>query len=398
MDDSVFVRPPMRSGPTGFWPLQIGGWTAFAAAMLLGRVGEFPGPVILLVEWPFALLGFLTTLLLHRFYLRSRLGAESSIRTLVLVVVASYLGGMLWTAGFHTYLHYVAVPLIPVVSPGSVNPFRRGPLLDNTVYNTLTLLAWSTVHVVLTYRDALFEQRSRVLRARAEARDAQLQVLAYQLNPHFLFNTLNSLRALIDEDRERARRMVTELSSFLRYALTERPLHMAPLAEEVSALQGYLAIESIRFEDRLDVQMEIAPDAAGCLVPAFLLIPLMENALKHGIPAAGGGPLRVRVSARLGSPETLVVVVENDGVWRDEAEPEIPVVDSAHVPLAGDGGVGLRNVRARLEHLFADRHRFAITQQGDQVRVMLELPAVRPDRHEYGTEAAVPPPHADRGE
>jgi hypothetical protein len=348
----------MRRSPTGFWPLQIGAWLAFAGAMSLGRVGEFPGPVIAVVELPFAALGFIATLLLHHVFVRLRLGTESSIRMLSIIAVASWVGGMLWTAAFHTYLHNVAVHLIAVVSPGSAIPFRRGPVLDNTVYNTLTLLAWSTLYVGLTYRDALFEQRARALRAVAEARDAQLQMLAYQLNPHFLFNTLNSLRAMIDEDRGRARLMVTELARFLRYALVERPLHVARLSEEVEAVRGYLAIESIRFEDRLDVQMEVQPAAADCLVPAFLLNPLVENALKHGVPAAGGGPLRVRIDARVREAGILSLVVENSGTL-----------------VAGSEGVGLSNVRARLEHLFADHHTFTIGQHGEQVRVCVEIPA-----------------------
>ncbi len=361
----------MRRSPTGFWPLQIGAWLAFAGAMSLGRVGEFPGPIIAVIEWPFAALGFTATLLLHHVFVRLRLGTESSVRMLSIIAAASWVGGMLWTAAFHTYLHNVAVHLIGVVSPESTIPFRRGPVLDNTVYNTLTLLAWSTLHVGLTYRDALFEQRARALRAVAEARDAQLQMLAYQLNPHFLFNTLNSLRAMIDEDRSRARLMVTELARFLRYALVERPLHLARLSEEVEAVRGYLSIESIRFEDRLDVQMEVQPDAEVCLVPAFILNPLVENALKHGVPADGGAPLRVRIDARVHEAGILSLVVENSGTL-----------------VAGNEGVGLRNVRARLEHLFADRHTFTIEQHGEQVRVCVEIPARSAEDQVHDAEVA----------
>jgi signal transduction histidine kinase len=363
----------MQRSPTGFWPLQVGGWLLFAAAMSLGRAGEWPAAVIMLIEWPFAALGFLTTLLLDRAFVNLPLGSASSARMRGIVVVASWLAGMLWTAAFHTYFHQVAIPLLPVVSPGNAPSFQRGPLLDNTVYNSLTLLAWSALRVVLSYREALFSQQAEALRAEAAARDAQLQMLAYQLNPHFLFNTLNSLRALIDEDRDRARAMVTALSHFLRYALVDRPMHLAPLAEEVEALQGYLAIEAIRFEDRLDVQLEVPPEAAVCLVPAFLLNPLVENALKHGVPEAGGGPLRVRVAARRVEPERLVLVVENTG--RLDPLPASAVGAGEGDALVGGNQVGLRNVRARLAHLYPGRHHFTITQQGDWVAVVVDLPA-----------------------
>jgi two-component system, LytTR family, sensor kinase len=377
----------MRRSPAGFWRLQVGGWLAFAAAMSIGRTGEFPAPVIAIAELPFAALGFMTTLVLAHVFVRLKPGTDSSARTLSIIALVSLGGGMLWTAGFHTYFHNVAIPLMPVISPGFAVPFQRGPLLDNTVYNSFTLLAWSTLYVGLSYRDALFEQQARALQAVAEARDAQLQMLAYQLNPHFLFNTLNSVRALIDEDRNRARLMVTELARFLRYALVERPLHMARLSEEVDALRGYLAVESVRFEDRLEVRVSVEPAAAECLVPAFLLNPLVENALRHGVPAAGGRPLRVSIDARLTADDTIRIVVENSGRLREPLDNPTAAPGADPALLNSGGGLGLRNVRARLEHLFPGHHRFDLAQVGDLVQVSLELPALHGERALQPTEA-----------
>ncbi len=374
------------NSPTGFWRLQVGGWLAFGAAMSLGRAGEFPALIIAIVTWPFALLGFVTTLILARVFVWLDLGTESSARMLSLIALMSFGGGMLWTATFNIYFHEVAIPLMPVVSPDFAIPFLRGPLLDNTVYNSLTLLAWSTLYIGLSFRDALFEEKARALQAVAAARDAQLQMLAYQLNPHFLFNTLNSLRALIDEDRDRARLMVTELARFLRYALVDRPLHLARLSEEIDALRGYLAVESVRFEDRLEVRVEVEPAAAECLVPAFLLNPLVENALKHGVPATGGRPLRVSIDARLTPQGTLAIVVENSGTLEEPAVSPAAVrpVDGA---LLNASGLGLRNVRTRLAHLFPGRHRFDLEQVGEIVRVSMEVPALDDERTMQLTEA-----------
>jgi signal transduction histidine kinase len=355
----------MQRSPTGWWPLQVGGWLLFAAAMSIGRAGEWPAAVILLIEWPFALLGFGTTLLLDRAFARLAVGGMTSARTLGLVVLGSWVAAMVWTATFHTYLHQVAIPSLPVVSPEGAPVFRRGPLLDNTVYNTMVLLVWSTLRLVLGYREALFAERDEALRAVAAARDAQLQMLAYQLNPHFLFNALNSLRALIHEDRDRAREMVTALSRFLRYAIVDRPLHLARLGEEVEALEGYLAIEKIRFEERLDVQVDVPPEAAACTVPAFLLNPLVENALKHGRPAAANGPLRVRITAQLVAPERLVLTVENTGHLGSPGD---------EAPVETSGRLGLRNVRARLAHLYPADHRFTLSQQDVWVRAVVDLP------------------------
>jgi two-component sensor histidine kinase len=358
----------MQRRLTGWWPLQVSGWLLFALAMSIGRASEWPVAVILLIEWPFALLGFGTTLLLDRALARVPLGTMTSARTLGLMVLASWLAAMVWTAVFHTYLHQVAIPLLPVVSPEGAPVFRRGPLLDNSVYNTMVLLVWSTLRMVLGYRDALAIERAEALRAVAAARDAQLQMLAYQLNPHFLFNALNSLRALIHEDRDRAREMVTALSRFLRYAIVDRPLHLARLGEEVEALEGYLAIEKIRFEERLDVEVHVPAEAAAIQVPAFLLNPLIENALKHGRPVDEHGPLRVRIRAHLMAPERLVLTVENTGHVGSLAD-EAPVVTSS--------GLGLRNVRARLAHLYPGDHHFTMSQQGEWVRVVVDLPTAR---------------------
>lgn len=354
--------------PAGYWPLQVGAWLAFAAAMSLGHVGEMPGTAILLVDGPYAALGFVATLVLYRCYRVVHVAEGSAARTVAIVTLGSWIVAMLWTAIFHRYLHGFAVPSIARMHPGVELPIRRGPVLDNTVYNTLTLLAWSTLYLGLLYRDQLQAQRDQALRAAAEAKDAQLRMLAYQLNPHFLFNALNSLRAMIDEDRTRARRMVTELAGFLRYALVERPLQLAPLGEEVAAVRGYLAIEAIRFEERLEVQVEVTPEAAECRVPAFLLNPLVENAVKHGRPT-DGGVLRLRVRGSIDADAQLVLEVENSGAL---ALGESRAPDGDRV-----GGVGLRNVRARLAHHFPGRHAIALVEDEGTVRVTITMPAAR---------------------
>jgi two-component system LytT family sensor kinase len=228
------------------------------------------------------------------------------------------------------------------------------------------------VRLGLQYNTALREQREQALRAVAAARDAQLRMLAYQLNPHFLFNTLNSIRALINEDRQRAREMVTALSGYLRYALVERPLHVALLEEEVASVRGYLAIEQVRFEERLDVRMDVEPAALRCEVPAFLLNPLVENAVRHGAAGTAGAPLVVRVEARLVEPDRLRLVVENSGRWAGGGSTASEADEDDDGP---PGGVGLANVRARLEALHPAEHRLEIEEADGRVRVLVELPA-----------------------
>jgi len=362
-----------RRGGRSYLFLNVGGWLFFGAAVMIGWLEQYPWDVILAIAPPYILIGFLLSLLLGVAYDRLAVGPASFGRAILISVAASYAGAVLWTATFYYYRHFGAsiVHSVIVGSPSSLS-FPPEWIFDGTLDNSLPLFGWSLVRLGLQYNTALREQREQALRAVAAARDAQLRMLAYQLNPHFLFNTLNSIRALINEDRQRARDMVTALAGYLRYALVERPLHVALLEEEVTSVQGYLAIEQVRFEERLDVRMEIEPAALRCEVPAFLLNPLVENAVKHGAAGVAGSPLALRVQARLVAPDRLTLVVENSGRWA--GAPAAP-------PNASDaddgrrGGLGLANVRARLEALHPGDHRIEIDEQDGRVRVLVELPA-----------------------
>jgi hypothetical protein len=366
-------RSPHR-GPTGYLLLNVGGWLLFGAAMMIGWLDVQPWQVILATTPVYVLIGFLLSLVLGVAYDRLGVGPESFGRALAISVTGSYAAGALWIVAYYYYRHFGAGFVhSAIIGAPSALAFRREWILDGTLVNGgLPLFGWSLVRLGLQYNTALREQREQALRAVAAARDAQLRMLAYQLNPHFLFNTLNSIRALINEDRQRAREMVTALSGFLRYAMVERPLHVALLEEEVASVRGYLAIEQVRFEERLDARVEVEPAALRCEVPAFLLNPLVENALKHGAAGAPGAPLVLRVQARLVAPDRLRLVVENSGRWAGGRTGR---------PAAGDGddglpgGVGLANVRARLAALHPAEHRIEIEEADGRVRVLVELPA-----------------------
>jgi hypothetical protein len=369
-----------RRGPSRYLLLNAGGWLLFGTAMMIGSLDVMPWHVILATESVYVLIGFLLSLVLRVVYDRLGVRPGSFGRTLAISVAISCAAGVLWNAAFHYHRYFGARILHSVIIGGpSLLTFRRESLLDGALtYCILPLFGWSLIHLGLQYNTALREQREQALRAVAAARDAQLRMLAYQLNPHFLFNTLNSIRALINEDRQRAREMVTALSGYLRYALVERPLHVALLEEEVASVRGYLAIERVRFEERLDARMEIEPAALRCEVPAFLLNPLVENALRHGTAGVPGAPLVLRVEARLVGPDRLRLVVENSGRWANGA-----TAAAATAADAGDGddrlpgGVGLANVRARLAAMHPGEHRIEIEEADGHVRVLVELPARR---------------------
>ena len=373
-DSREVASSDTRRRPNAKLLLNVGGWLLFGVAMMIGSLDVAPWDVILATESVYVLIGFLLSLLLGRVYDRLGVGPESFGRTLAIVVAGACLAGMLWNVAFYYYRHFgaAAVHSVMIGAPSPLR-FRPGWILDGAlVHCVLPLFGWSLVKLGFQYNTALREQREHALRAEAAARDAQLRMLAYQLNPHFLFNTLNSIRALINEDRQRARAMVTALSGYLRYALVERPLHVALLEEEVESVGGYLAIEKERFEDRLDARMEIDRAALRCEVPAFLLNPLVENALKHGAPGTVSQPLVVRVEARLKEPDRLLIVVENTGVWKGRPLRERAQGERDDGEL---GGVGLANVRARLRALYPGDHRVGMQHGCGRVRFLVELPA-----------------------
>jgi len=190
---------------------------------------------------------------------------------------------------------------------------------------------------------------------------AKLQALQMQLNPHFLFNTLHAISALMHQDVDAAERMLTRLSDLLRYALESTEAHEVPLKKEIEFLQRYLEIEQTRFGDRLQVRMEIDPAALDAQVPNLILQPLVENAIRHGIePHAQAGLVELRARAENG---TLELIVQDNGKGSAKSAP------------AGFG-LGLSNTRARLEQLYGAEHRLEIGDAesgGFRVRICVPM-------------------------
>jgi hypothetical protein len=209
--------------------------------------------------------------------------------------------------------------------------------------------------------DANLQERERALRAMATAQQSQLLMLRYQVNPHFLFNVLNSIWALVDENPAAIRSLVTRLSKFLRYSLATANTAFVTLDDEIGAIRNYLEIQRTRFEQKLKCEIEVAPEAGGVTVPPFLLQPLVENAIKFGMRTSRM-PLRVRISARMRG-DTLLVRVMNTGTWV--------------APDSGAGedgtGIGLANIRQRIGELFAQNAELRAFHRSGWVSFRLRL-------------------------
>jgi two-component sensor histidine kinase len=226
----------------------------------------------------------------------------------------------------------------------------------------LALLVFCAVHAVAVYYLSLQRAQLHLAQAQAAARDAELRALRLQVNPHFLFNTLNAVSALVSSGSGReATRMIARVSDFLRAALAHDGRHEHALAEELALLDAYLDIEKARLGERLRLTMTAGPDVLDAAVPYLVLQPLVENAIRHGIaPLTAPGRLDVRVE-RAGA--RLRVEVSNDGCH----------------PATGDGangaGIGLANVAERLRHLYGDEGELNAGWRDDgRFHVRLALP------------------------
>ena len=223
--------------------------------------------------------------------------------------------------------------------------YQKVSFVESNTGSITIMLAWSVLYFAIKSYRVFQDVRESALTSAAQAHEAQLKMLRYQLNPHFLFNTLNAISTLIlEQNTELANRMVTKLSSFLRYSLDNDPMQRITLAQELEALQLYLDIEKVRFEERLSLELNIEDQARTALIPSLLLQPLIENAIKYGIARAEGGGNLV-ISAKVFAGD-LLIELSDDG-------PGCELIDGQ---LPESKGVGLSNTRERLATIYGSGH------------------------------------------
>jgi hypothetical protein len=336
---------------SGFLRLQAVAWTAYAALHVVATLPAVqPGRVrdLIALKVIRAVGGFIVTTPLLPLWDRV-LGARGRP-----AVVAARAGALAFTLGnVWLVLDRVLLALARGLFPIDVDwrLFPRGFDLDYT----LALLVWSAAYVAFWHWRESARRERELLEARIVARDSQLEALRLQLNPHFLFNTLNSLRGLIAEDRDRAREMVTRLAAFLRQSVAAAPA--ARLDDEIALVRTYLDIEALRFEGPVDATIDIDPGAGRRLVPPLVLQPALENALKYGLPDAAG-VRRIRISAKI-EAGGLRIEVANPGRLRLNLAP----------------GLGLSNIRARIAQFSDGAAALTLDERDGWVSLLIVMPA-----------------------
>ena len=323
-----------------FWTLQIAGWSGLLIMNYLGALAHGKGANFIVYSAMTAVFGFLLTgLVLRPIFRVARRRPPLGVIGIVAVATVSV------TVMLTIAKEFAFMRLVKPHYDGEANILL---FVSSVHYNIYTILTWTGFYFVINYYIMFRDQSERALTSARLADQAQLKMLRYQLNPHFLFNTLNAISTLVlDDKRDSANTVLTRLSSFLRYSLDSDPLQKTSLRDEIGALTLYLDIEKARFQDRLTIKYDIEDSAQEALIPSLILQPAVENAIKYAIaPSEGGGT--ISITARV-KDNLLCVAVDDDGPG-GPTEPDSLIKDCK--------GVGLANMRGRLKQLYGDTHAF----------------------------------------
>ena len=337
-----------------FWNLHSAGWggaTALYAVTVIanGQPLSFLVPVLIS-----AVTGYSVTLILsvvYRYVIEKRPFVTWGT-TLFAVMSATLLYA------------YIDTWVVQTIREGAdQTPFAK-LLLGALFKNGLLIGAWSALYYAINYFVRAEEQADQMMRLEAQATSAQLTMLRYQLNPHFLFNTLNSISTLVLlKQTDQANAMLSRLSSFLRFTLINEATAKVPLTQEIETLKLYLDIEKMRFEERLRTFFRIEPAVQDALVPSLLLQPLVENAIKYAVtPKEEGADISV-VAQLVG--QRVRITVSDTG----------PGLQPGQQDFTLSTGVGMANTRERLLQAYGDDQRFEhYVKAGGGFEVLLELP------------------------
>ncbi len=348
--------PFTEASKSPFWAFQIAGWALFLLVIVGVNLYNEPN------EWSVIILASLVSLLgfgvtaLFRWKIRKSHWIRKRPRHLILpVLTGSLLTTAVW-AGSFIGLHLLLHNLIKAPAPR----YDATNILLTFVNNYFIVLLWSLIY--FAYHYFRMAQIARVERYRSEAamRDAQLNTLKGQINPHFMFNSLNNIRALMLEDVDRSREMLTRLSDLLRYSMSISDKREVSLSEEVAIVYDFLELCKIQYENRLQYHVEIQHGLNQVRIPPMIIQILVENSVKHGISSRPDGG-KINVSVRR-EGDILQIAVANSGEWQPGRK------------RADSNGIGLPNIRKRLKLIYGDTASLHLRQEEEEVVAAIEIP------------------------
>jgi sensor histidine kinase YesM len=364
----IQAAPFFASKNRAFWNLQLAGWGgAFVLRAVSALANQQPLDILALILVT-TITGFSISLILSVIY-----------RQLIQQTPFITWGATALVLFFAVVLHASIDAWVQGVYYAASRDTTFVQRVIGLLYLPLTLLGgWSALYYAINFFLTVEQQADRLERLEAQATAAQLAMLRYQLNPHFLFNTLNSISTLVLlKQTEPANAMLSRLSSFLRYTLVNEPTGRVTVAQEVETLKLYLEIERMRFEERLRTSFRIDPATEGALLPSLLLQPLVENAIKYAVSPQEMGA-EITIAAQLVGPNLRITVSDTGpGLQSGGASNRFAgVTFDGGEPVST--GVGLANIRDRLAQAYGEDHRFETLEPAEGgCAVLIELPFER---------------------
>ncbi len=334
-----------------FWPLQLGGWLLYTLVSASSNLPLRHEKGLVAFRTGFLVCAFLSSFVMYSLCRTLRLRKVSVLYAVAICLgISTALGLGCSAAAVWSEIHL----------GGYAEPFRWSAALSGTTGGAFVLIAWCAIYSGIKQYQSLEEDKARLRAAEASAREAQLLALRYQLQPHFLFNTLNAISSLVVGDKPQlATQMISRLGELLRSTLDEPDVHFVSLADELIVVEEYLAIEEIRFGSRLRVVFEISAETLVCKVPRFILQPLVENAIRHGIShLPAGGSVTITATGENGK---LTLQVWNEMQAGSGSSQQCP-------------GLGLANTRQRMAEIYGTDAVVTVVELADTYNVTLALP------------------------
>ncbi len=352
-------QPFFEDKVRAFWTLQTLGWVAWFALRGISGLANGQQLTFLVPLLVSGLTGFSLTLLLS-------VAFRAAMRK---PPFAMWLGTVASVAVATVIYSFIDASMVAIQPRTDSQPFTT-LLLVPFYIDAVTLAAWSSLYFAINYYLRLEYQATRLTALENQATASTLAMLRYQINPHFLFNTLNSISTLVLlKQTEPANAMLSRLSAFLRYTLVNEPTAEVTVEQEVETLKLYLDIEKMRFEERLRPRFDVDPLVANAKLPSLLLQPLVENAIKYAVTPSENGA-EIVVSAHLVGQFVRIVVSDSGG----GLNPQMSVTTAST-------GVGLANIRDRLAQAYGDRHSIELGPSADGgFTVTIEFPFSEQDR------------------
>jgi len=338
-----------------FWFLQLIGWTMLNSTFFLFPFG---------FSRTYLIYGFIVATIIgigvttgYRFYIRKHITTDNITKKGLLKLLIAFLVCSICYFGF-TWISEYVYDMIFQRTAAEEQWFKDNVTWIGSAINiAVVVFGWTLIYFVINFVFQLNKNNLESLELNATLREAQLNTLKGQVNPHFMFNSLNNIRGLMLEDVSKSREMITKLSEMLQYALVKNTVDAIPLQEELDMVDNYIALSKIQMEDRLTYEKEVQEDVLTLNIPPMIVQLLVENAAKHGIAnLKDGGRIAVKI-------------------YKAQQELLISVTNTGKLSISKDSTqLGIKNIKQRLGLLYGTKGSFSLTEEGDEVVALIKIP------------------------